>query len=147
MIRILLAHGSDMDATDSEGNTPAMLALLCSNEAAFFHLAASNAQLEMTRDNGLGIVRVAVLTGSMKVRDVLAGYGEQGTLWGVDIGVLHKGHDIYTCFETCRNSWSQGLRDIEAGKVKFGELSNAFACLGQGMMGPHLWGQVDSLLR
>lgn len=125
-IKLLLSHGSNINAVDGDGDTPVMIALLCWNEAAFLYLAKAGARLDIARRNGHSVVHVAVWGSSLKVWELLTNYAESGQVYGIDVSVQHNNHDINVCFDKCRGVWYTGPRDIEAELVAFRRMVDAF---------------------
>jgi ankyrin repeat protein len=109
-VKTLLAAGADIDALGENSDTPSMEALYCWNEAAFLHLAREGAKLDVVNGSGHNILLVATWSASTVAWDLIIEYADRGTLGLFDVNVLHNGHDIYHCFDRCRDLWFVGQR-------------------------------------
>jgi ankyrin repeat protein len=126
-IERLLAHGSNIDALDVDGDTPVMTTLLCWNEAAFVCLVRAGARLDIARKNGHTAVHVAVWGSHARVWSLLIDEVKSGKLNNVDISVEHNGHQISVCFHKCRNLWFTGVRDLDTESILFRRMVEAFS--------------------
>ncbi|KAL1604884.1 hypothetical protein SLS60_004424 [Paraconiothyrium brasiliense] len=126
-IKRLLHAGADIDAQDSDGDTPAMIALLCWNEPAFVTLMHAGAKLNIVRKSGQNILHLVTWAGSSLLWNDISERAQTDQLAGVDAGALHKGHGLQHCFENCRKLWFVGKRettDIEG--ERFNRMLDAF---------------------
>lgn len=110
-IKMLIAAGADIDALGENGDTAAMEALYCWNEAAFLYLAGANARLDVVNGSGHNILLLATWSASSVTWDLLADYAEKGSLGIVEVNILHDGHNLSHCFDRCRNVWYVGHRE------------------------------------
>ncbi|KAI8942710.1 hypothetical protein NX059_000758 [Plenodomus lindquistii] len=124
-LEILLDCGSDINATDEDGDTPVMTALLCWNEATFTYLVHKDARLDMNRKSGHTVVHAAVWGSHIRVWDLLTDQAGQGKLPGIIANIEHNGHNLRTCLENCRNIWYTGSRDFVAELVAFHRLMSS----------------------
>ena len=125
-IQCLLTHGSDINAIDSDGDTPVMIALACWNEPAFFHLISAGARLDIVRNSGHGILHFATWFASIEVWHLVIRYADIGKLPKTNAETLHNGHNIHTCFEECRPLRYPKAREAEKERAAFLQLLNAF---------------------
>lgn len=113
-INFLVSRGTNLNALDAHGDLPALDALYYRQEAAFIHLAELGADIDIRRKSGENILHLATWIGSVKVWEYLGKTAEAGRLRDVNVGALHEGHDLRTCFSKCRGSWYAGDRDLSA---------------------------------
>ncbi|KAH7398328.1 ankyrin repeat-containing domain protein [Pyrenochaeta sp. MPI-SDFR-AT-0127] len=125
-IQCLLDHGANIDAADGDGDTPAIVSLLCWNQSAFLYLANSGARLDIVRKSGHSVVHIAVWCASTEVWEYLTACAEAGNLTNIDIRVRHNGHSVSTCFHKCRDLWYAGVRDVDVELVIFQRMIYAF---------------------
>ena len=119
-IQRLLQAGSDIDAPDLDGDTPAMMALFCWSEPAFLYLMRAGARLNIVRATGENILHLVTWTGSTDLWSTIAEHAQDNRFAGVDPRALHKGHSLQHCFQKCREMFCQDLcrktKEIEEGK-------------------------------
>lgn len=123
----LLSAGADINEQDSDGDSPAMVALLCWNQPAFIHLMQAGASLKFTRKKGENILHLVTWAGSTNIWKMLTERAHTEQTNGVDVDAMHNGHDLDHCFQTCRELWYVGEREERAmEKMKFDRMIEAF---------------------
>lgn len=127
-VRRLIQAGSDIDAQDSDGDTPAMTALLCWNESAFTALMYAGAKLNIVRKSGQNILHLLTWTGSSSLWNTIVERAKYDQLADVDPRLLHNGHSLNHCFEHCRDLWFAGTRESnEIEEQRFNRMLDAFS--------------------
>ena len=126
-IKRLLETKADIDVVDCDGDTPAMVALLCWNQPAFIYLMQNGARLDLTRKTGENILHLATWAASIEIWYMIAARAHTEQLRQVCIQTQHDNHDLSHCFETCRKRWYYGQREEEEVEVaKFRKMIDAF---------------------
>lgn len=127
IIKRLLQAGSDINAQDPDGDTPAMMALFCWNEPAFMCLMNAGATLNVARRNGENILHLLTWVGSVSLWDTVAVRARDKEIAGLDTKSLHNGHGLQHCFGNCREMWYVGTREAkEVEEAKFHRMLDAF---------------------
>lgn len=112
-VKYLINSGADTDAQDSDGDTPAMVALVCWNESTFIYLAEAGAKLYLTDSMGMNVVNIAIRCASTGIWDAIIEFAREGRLDGLDLDAQHQGHDIHHCFHTCGDLVYVGKRRVK----------------------------------
>jgi len=112
-VQLLSSKTFDLNSTDAYGHTPVMLALLCWKLDAFFHLVRLGARLDLVRKSGENIIHFALWCGSIRVFIAIRDAAVARKLLQIDVKALHDGHDIWHCFDHCRDALYNGVRCIE----------------------------------
>jgi ankyrin repeat protein len=107
-VKYLVSKGVDIDLVDQDGDSPAMVALMCSNQSIFCYLVEAGAILNNTRKNGENILHIASWCGSSTIWEVITQAAKDGRLAGLDLKAKHEGHDVWHCLDKCRSLWYIG---------------------------------------
>lgn len=126
-VKRLVRGGANIDAQDSDGDSPAMVALLCWNQSVFSHLMHTGARLDLVRKTGENILHLVTWSGSSEIWRDMANTVSSDQVSRIDITALHNGHGLRHCFDTCRDLWYVGERESKAEEeMKFRRLIKAF---------------------
>ncbi|KAH7381185.1 ankyrin repeat-containing domain protein [Phaeosphaeria sp. MPI-PUGE-AT-0046c] len=120
-VKYLISLGVDIDLVDQDGDSPAMVALMCSNQSIFCHLVEMGVRLNNVRKTGENIIHIACWCASESAWKVLEHAAKGGRLAGLDMNATHDGHDLWHCLDTCRGLWYLG--DVHEEKV-MGQIRN-----------------------
>lgn len=127
IVKSLLLAGADVDTQDLDGDSPAMVSLLCWNQSTFSYLMRAGAKLNHVRKTGENIVHLVTWSGSTEIWSEMTKYVNSERMSGVDIGALHNGHGLKHCYEYCRSLWYVGERENkEEEEMKFQRMIEAF---------------------
>jgi hypothetical protein len=123
----LIESGAHIDAQDSDGDTPAAVALLCWNQPGFVYLMQADASLAFTLQTGENILHLVTWSGSTDLWDMITERSRTEQLRGVDTMAMHDKHDLHHCFKHCRERWYVGEREkTEVEVLKFQRMIGAF---------------------
>jgi ankyrin repeat protein len=104
-VKYLVSKGVDVEIVDQDGDSLAMVALMCSNQSIFCYLFEAGAVLNNTRKNGENILHIASWCESSTTWEVIAHAAKKGRLAGLDLKAKHEGHDVWHCLDKCRSLW------------------------------------------
>lgn len=122
----LLQAGAHIDAQDSDGGSPAMIALLCCNEAAFIHLMQAGARLDLVRNTGETVLNLVTWAASTDVWSMITERAHAEKIGEIQVQALHNEHELFYCFDHCRELWFVGKREEKKTEDKFCTMIDAF---------------------
>jgi ankyrin repeat protein len=125
-IQYLVDHGADIEALDSFGDSAVIDAICTMDLRMLRFLIKRGAILDRKRKNGTTALHVAVWNGTLECWDILTNAARIGRFQNLDLEALHEKHDIWHCFDKCRDKWFVGERQsLEVEKPAFQRLIEA----------------------
>lgn len=107
-VKYLISLGVEIDLVDQDGDSPAMVALMCSNQSIFCHLVEIGVKLNNSRKTGENVLHIACWCASEMSWKAIAHAAKEGRLAGLNLNAKHDGHDLWHCLNECRGLWYLG---------------------------------------
>ena len=111
--RFLIENGANVNHVDAKARALAFLSLTHNDMALLRILVACGARLDFRTLTGRTILHITVSSAGLEEWAELTEWAKQGKLHDVDLNGLHEGHDVWHCFEKCRNDSYTGPRATE----------------------------------
>ncbi|KAI2631556.1 ankyrin repeat-containing domain protein [Hypomontagnella submonticulosa] len=101
-VKCILQHGAMIDALDNQGNSATLKACFWNRVDLLSLLASAGAILDDENEHGWNILHVVAWGANAKVMRTLADLASHGRMTRINLNAKHNGHDLWTCFDTCR---------------------------------------------
>ncbi|KAI1456974.1 ankyrin repeat-containing domain protein [Annulohypoxylon moriforme] len=110
-VKCILQHGAMLDALDNQGDSAVVKACYWNHADLLSLLASAGAILDDENENGWNILHVAAWRANTKVMRTLADLASCGKMTRINLNAKHNGHDLWTCFDTCREEMQPEARE------------------------------------